>query len=360
MWGFACDADSNLATVGSEVAHGPRAAHHRARGRQHTHDHVLTTRLPRADLPRHPRAARGRRPGLVGRLERRPSSMTQRVTSFTTRPPRARSAPTRGPTQAGHLPLPQRHPPGGAGADGPVRRDDHERRRPVAAVGTGPPRKPPNPALRRRTRTTTRSSCSTARSTSRSTRRCRRHLWHGAAPTSTIDYAPRSSSSTASRTPTVATPPLAGGTAGQRTLLRLLNAGLKSHAPTARQRRALDRRRGRQQVPLRARAGRAPPGRGKDPRRSLDAVLVGCLHRLRPPSGLNAEGQGSAGMLAKLSVVGASPSEPPPRRAPPPRRPSPTPPRGPGSHRRRGHRTPFRPAASAPRRTSSRRPIPAW
>ena len=126
-------------------------------------------------------------------------------------------------------------------------------------------------------------------------------------PTSTIDYAPSlylvNGKSYAND---LVTPPLPGGVAGQRTLLRLLNAGLKSHAPTV-QNGAFS---------IVAEDGnKYPYARGQAvlllaAGKTHDAVWVpsaagvyGVYDRFLS---LNAAGQGSAGMLAKLGVATAA------------------------------------------------------
>jgi FtsP/CotA-like multicopper oxidase with cupredoxin domain len=126
-------------------------------------------------------------------------------------------------------------------------------------------------------------------------------------PTSTIDYAPSlyliNGDSYAND---LATPPIAAGVAGQPTLIRLLNAGLKTHAPTLDNAvLALLAEDGNRYPFRRAQASILLPA-GKTHDALWIPASAGTFTLYDHSLSLSAAGQGNAGMLAKLRVGAAS------------------------------------------------------
>ena len=103
-----------------------------------------------------------------------------------------------------------------------------------------------------------------------------------AGPTSTIDYRPSLFLINGESYTTDAVATVAAGTADEVTLLRILNAGLHTHAPVLDNGTAEHRGGGRQQAALRARPGGHAAGRRQDARRGVDAAGHRSLQPVRP------------------------------------------------------------------------------
>jgi FtsP/CotA-like multicopper oxidase with cupredoxin domain len=123
-----------------------------------------------------------------------------------------------------------------------------------------------------------------------------------AGPTSTVDYRPSFFLVNGQSYTTDSVATIAAGTANEVTLLRILNAGLRSHAPVLENGRLSIVAEDGNKLPYAKDQATVLLAAGKTHDAVWTPAATGLYSLYDRMLGLNAPGQGSAGMLAKLSV----------------------------------------------------------